>query len=339
MKSSGDTKSKPGRLAALKSWLQAGYNIGWDLGQGLTLFLPKGLFQPFKKIAPIQERHAKSKRAHSQAWWQSLAATDKFNYTAKRLIKNGLLTPAMYLANYIVSPILGLCMGFLSMFPGLIGGLVFNQHIRNLEYHYAINVVDQHSSTAVWGALGMGAIFTYTAMGGGFGIPGFTLPSFGLASALTVSPFLANWIVPMAAAYGIMILLSVGQAIDRVYDISRLFAFHSGAKQTWSFPLKGKLNFRLKNEAIKERTKSLCLSELKQMASLYTEKADEYRQQFEKEPYQENLTQKGLLTQYGLIGELSKLIDAVADAPDEVSKNKILDQREQSFSKRIKHIK
>ncbi len=330
-----DTDIKLGRWAALKSWVQAGFNIGWDLGQGLTLFLPKGLLQPFKNIAPQKSAN----RNHGKSWWQSLSMVDKFGYYSKKTIKGGFLTPAMYLAHYIVSPVLGISVGILAMLPGLVGGLVFNQHIRNLEYHYAVDVVNKHSATAVWGAIGMSALLTYSWIGGGFCMPGFTLPSIWLIPALSITPFLANWLVPMAVAYSLMVLLSVGQSFERVYDISKLFAFHSKDKQSWTFPLKGKINFRLKNESIKKRTKEMCLHEIEEMSKLYTQKSDEYRQQFEKDPYQRELTQKGLLTQYGLIGEQSKLIDALAKATDLDSKNVILDQREVSFALRISRIK
>jgi len=327
------------RWAALKSWMQAGLNIGWDLGQGLTLFLPKGLLQPFKSIAPQKNRDIRTHRDRQKSWWDSLSIVDKFNHYSKHTIKGGFLTPAMYLAHYIVSPILGISIAILAMLPGMIGGLVFNQHIRNLEYHYAMDVVNKHSATAVWGAIGMSALLTYSWIGGGFCMPGFTLPSIWLVPALSVTPFLANWVVPMAAAYSLMILLSVGQSLERVYDISRLFAFHSKDKQSWTFSLKGTLNSKLKNEQIRARAKEICLHELDEMSKLYAQKADEYRQQFEKEPYQHELTQKGLLTQYGLIAEQSQLIDALAKATKLESKNDILDQRESSFTQRISDIK
>lgn len=325
-----DTAQKPGRLSAIQSWAKLGFNIGWDLGQAAVLFIPMGLLSPIASIAPKQPQRPKRRAPKRDSWWQTLSLTDKFNLSAKKGVKMGLLTPAHYLAQYFISPLFGTLIGLISLGIGLVGGGIFNQHIYNTDYQYAMDVVRQYSATAVWGSLGMGAILTYTALGGGLTIPGFSI--FGLL----ISPFVANFIVPLSVAYALMAALGVGQAIDRIYDVTALFATHLGSKQKWAFNLSGVIKAKLKIPAIQNRTIEQFQQETWAMAKAYTTVENELRQKLERAPYTDELEQKGILNQWALHQDQLSFLNALAEAENETDKHQLLDQRQKEFQSRMK---
>lgn len=325
-----NTTEEPGRLSAIQSWAKLGFNIGWDLGQAAVLFIPMGLLSPITSIAPKRPQRSKPRVPKRDTWWQTLSLAEKFNLSAKKGVKMGLLAPAYYLAHYLISPLLGALIGLISLSIGLVGGGIFNQYIYNTDYQYAMDVVKEHSATAVWGSLAMGVLLTYTALGGGLSIPGFSL--FGLL----ISPFLANFIVPLSVAYALMAGLGVGQAIDRIYDVSTLFATHMGSKQKWAFHLGGVIKAKLKIPAIQNRTIELFQLETQAMAKAYTRAEDELRQKLERAPYKDELEQNGILNQWALHQDQLSFLNTLAEAVNETDKNQLLDQRQKEFQIRMK---
>lgn len=330
------------RLDSFKSWITAGFNIGWDLGQGLVLFIPKGLLQPFSNISPTEPKRYKKKSndLKNHKWWSSLSRTDKFNYYSKNAIQHGILTPAVLLANYLVSPLIGALMAVIAMIPGLLGGLIFNQKIRNQEYHYAMDVVNKYSATAVWGALGMSALLTFNYARGGFGIGAINIPSISLylfsTPAISMSPLVATWVLPLVVAYGLMVMLSVGQSLNRIYSISEKFATYSGESLSWRNMLKGTVDVELKDEAVRQHVNDLFSDELKRMSSLYTEKYDRLRQTLERDPTSSELAATGVLTQYQLMKQHRTFIRELKAAPDVKTQEQMIQAHRQAFEKKYK---
>ncbi|MCS5707440.1 urea transporter [Candidatus Berkiella cookevillensis] len=324
IKSAEPTQTPPyTRVEAFNSWIIAGFNIGWDLGEGLSLFIPKGLLQPFTKLSP---------RASTRSHRENIATRLKMN-------QHGLLTPAIWLAHYVLSPLLGAGIALLALMPGILGGLFFNQKIRNLEYHYAMDVVNQYSGTAVWGALAMSALLTYAWLSGSFSLPGFTVPSISFyyfaTPALAISPLLATWLLPLAAAYGMMVLLSIGQSVNRIYDITTKFSVYQGKTHQWPYTLRSTVDYELKNEYLKQEIHTLFQNELEKMATYHDKCHDELRQKLERDPTLSELSQKGVLTQYQLMREQKDLLTQLKVAFDKPTQQSIMQGRKMKFNKRI----
>lgn len=328
IESAESTPAQPrSRVDAFNSWIIAGFNIGWDLGEGLSLFIPKGLLQPFAKVSPqaLNTKSRSSQQSHRR-------------YNAKTN-QHGLLTPAVWLAHYVVSPLLGGVIALLALIPAILGGLVFNQEIRNLEYHYAMDVVNQYSGTAVWGALAMSVLLTYTWARDSFSLPAFALPSLSFyyfsTPGLAISPLLAAWLLPLTVAYGMMLLLSIGQSLNRMYDITSKFAVYQGEKHRWPYALRSVVDYELKNETLKQEVHVLFQSELEKMAVYHDKCHDQLRQILEREPTLLELSQKGVLTQYQLMREQKDLLTQLKVIPDKPTQQSIIQSRKMKFRQRI----
>lgn len=311
------------RVEAFNSWIIAGFNIGWDLGEGLSLFIPKGLLQPFTKLSP---------RASTRSHHKNTASRSKMSQYA-------LLTPSIWLAHYVLSPLFGASIALLALIPGILGGFFFNQKIRNLEYHYAMDVVNQYSGTAVWGALAMSALLTYAWLSGSFSLPAFTVPSISFyyfaTPVLAISPLLATWLLPLTAAYGMMVLLSIGQSVNRIYDITSKFSLYQGKTHQWPYTLRNTVDYELKNEYLKKEIHALFENELEKMATYHDQCHDELRQRLERDPTLSELSRKGVLTQYQLMREQKDLLTQLKVTADEPTQQSIIQGRKMKFKQRI----
>lgn len=311
------------RVEAFRSWIIAGFNIGWDLGEGLSLFIPKGLLQPFTKLSPRKPTRSHRKNTALQS----------------KTSQYGLLTPAIWLAHYVLSPLLGASIALLALIPGILGGVFLNQKIRNLEYHYAMDVVNQYSGTAVWGAFAMSALLTYGWFSGSFILPAFTLPSISFyyfaTPALAISPLLATWLLPLAVAYGMMVLISVGQSLNRVYDITSKFSVYQGKTHRWPYMLRSTVDHALKNEYLKKEIHTLFKNELEKMAMYHDKCHDELRQRLERDPTLSELAGKGVLTQYQLMREQKDLLTQLKVTADQPTQQSIIQGRKMKFKQRI----
>ncbi len=106
------------RWHAFYTWCLGGFNIGWDLGQGLLNFLPQGFLG---LLLPIE--------------------------------KDSKLFELPLLLNKLVGPIVGSVFAVIALIPAIIEGLLFKRPYKKFNDQWSTALVDKYGVRMFWGAM------------------------------------------------------------------------------------------------------------------------------------------------------------------------------------------
>lgn len=106
------------RWHAFYTWCFGGFNIGWDLGQGLLNFLPQGFLG---LLLPIE--------------------------------KDSKLFELPTLLNKLLGPLLGAAFVVVALIPAIVEGLIFKRPYKKFNDQWSTALVDKYGVRMFWGAL------------------------------------------------------------------------------------------------------------------------------------------------------------------------------------------